>query len=323
MEHYGQDIPEFPARMIKHASKGEGKPWLAEFPETLKRCREKWGLSLGRAVDEIKGNFVGYVRLPNGDEAILKVVLPDADLAAQMEALEIYEGRGISRLIDLDRGLGAMLLERLRPGTMLADHPNRAERAEITGRILLDLHQTTLPAEHGLPHFQEWMDEAVGDIRNCLDLERSRPYLEQIPRAQAMMDTLKSPEEPQLLLHGDLHHWNILKDESRGWMAIDPGGVIGASCLDVGRFVLNATGMDDHPSKSELRKILLESIRILSDVVGESEERMFAGVFCDKITGSGWGFDRQSKEKDEESFRVLEVLVEVGEDVDDGKIAVG
>ena len=35
---------------------------------------------------------------------------------------------------------------------------------------------------------------------------------------------------PQMLLHGDLHHWNILSDADRGWMAIDPKGVIGASC---------------------------------------------------------------------------------------------
>ncbi|MFT5376667.1 MAG: streptomycin 6-kinase [Candidatus Latescibacterota bacterium] len=323
MDNYGPDIPDFPARMIKHASREDRKPWLAELPEILKGCREKWGLTLGRAVDEIKGNFVGFVMLPNGDEAILKVVLPDADLTAQMEALAIYEGRGINRLIDLDEDLGAMLLERLHPGTMLASHPNREEHPEITGRILVDLHKTPPPATHNLSHFQDWMNEAFRDIRNCSDLERSRPYLEQMPRAQGIMDTLRAPEEPQLLLHGDLHHWNILSDESRGWMAIDPGGVIGASCLDVGRFIVNAVGFDDNPSKSEMRETLLESIRILSDVLGESEERMFAGAFCDKITSSGWGFDKQSKEHDEVSLRMLQVMVEVGEDVDDGKIGVG
>ena len=58
-----------------------------------------------------------------------------------------------------------------------------------------------------------------------------------------------------------------------------------------------------------------------SDVLGEREERVFAGAFCDKITGSGWGFDRQSGENDEKSFRILQVMVEVGADVDDGKIA--
>lgn len=154
--------------------------------------------------------------------------MPHDDFTTEMEALAIYEGRGINKLIDLDRDLNAMLLERLHPGTMLSQHPDRKQRAEITGRILLDLHKTPPPAGHNLPHFQNWMHDAFGDVRSCEDLERSRPYLDQMPRAQAMMDTLMAPEEPQLLLHGELHHWNILDDETRSWMAIDPKGVIGA-----------------------------------------------------------------------------------------------
>ena len=322
LENYSPNIPDFPAPMVAYASRGDGKPWLAKLPETLKSCRKKWGLTLGRAVDEIKRNFVGYVRLPNGEEAILKVGEPDADFISQMEALTFYEGRSINKLIDFDKDLGAMLLERLRPGTMLASHPNRKERVEITGRILVDLHKTPPPATHHLPHFQDWMDEACRDIRNCTDLERARPYLEQIPRAQAILNTLKAPEEPQRLLHGDLHHWNILSDALRGWMAIDPSGVIGASCLDAGRFIGNAMDFDDNPSKSKMREILLESIRILSDALGEREERIFAGAFCDKITSSGWGFDKPHKKFDHVSQQMLQVFVEVGQDVDDGKIRV-
>jgi streptomycin 6-kinase len=320
VENYGSSIPEFPARFIKHASAGDdGKVWLEELPEILMRCRDKWDLTLGRAVDEIKGNFVGYVALPDGKEAILKVAVPHDDFTSEMEALEIYEGRGINRLLDLDRDLNAILLERLRPGKMLVEHPDRAERAEITGRILVDLHKTPPPAGHHLPHFQDWMHGAFGDIRNCKDPERARSYFEQMPRAQAIMDILREPEEPQILLHGDLHHWNIIVDETRGWMAIDPKGVIGASCLDVGRYICNATGFDD-PSRAEMREILLEAIRILSDVTGESEERMFAGAFCDKVTGSGWGLKHPPGDHDERSQQMLEVMIEVGADVDDGKI---
>lgn len=320
MENYGPDLPDFPPRMVERASRGERKPWFARLPGILEHCREQWGLTLGRVVEEDNGNFVGFARLPDGEDAILKVVLPDSDLTAQMDALEIYAGRGICRLIALDRDRGAMLLERLRPGTLLADNPDRAERAEIAGRVLVDLHETRLPAEHNLPHFQDWMDEAFRDIGHCTDPERSRPYLDQMPRAQAILDRLKAPDEPQVLLHGDLHHWNILRDGSRGWMAIDPGGVTGASCLDAGRFIGNAMDFGGVTSRREMREILLESIRILSEVIGECEERVFAGAFCDKITSAGWGLYRQSGKRHAVSVEMMRVLVEVGGDVDEAKI---
>ena len=66
MEKYGSAIPDFPDRLIKHASSDDRKERLGELPDILKGRREKWGLTLGRAVDEIKGNFVGYVTLPDG-----------------------------------------------------------------------------------------------------------------------------------------------------------------------------------------------------------------------------------------------------------------
>ena len=50
---------------------------------------------------------------------------------------------------------------------------------------------------------------------------------------------------------------------------------------------------------------------------------MFAGAFCDNITGSGWGFDKPHREYDEISQRMLQVMVEGGQDVDDGKIGIG
>jgi streptomycin 6-kinase len=50
---------------------------------------------------------------------------------------------------------------------------------------------------------------------------------------------LRLPEDPQpVLLHGDLHHFNILSSD-RGWLAIDPKGVIGPAAFDIGALLIN------------------------------------------------------------------------------------
>ncbi len=41
-----------------------------------------------------------------------------------------------------------------------------------------------------------------------------------------------------VLMHGDFHHFNILSSE-RGWLVIDPKGVIGPAGYEVGPFMLN------------------------------------------------------------------------------------
>jgi streptomycin 6-kinase len=55
---------------------------------------------------------------------------------------------------------------------------------------------------------------------------------EQIPRefvedAHAVYQELVSSQRQTMLLHGDLQHYNVLFDNKRGWVAIDPKGVVG------------------------------------------------------------------------------------------------
>ena len=211
-----------------------------------------------------------------------------------------------------------MLLERLRPGKMLDSVENAHEQSEIAARILRDLHATPPPSNHAQPHFMDWMGSAFADAKSCEDPERARGYIEQIPRVESMMGILMESNEPQILLHGDLHHWNILSDAERGWMAIDPKGVIGASCLDVGRFINNAMGFGE--TAAEKREILLEAVTVFSDVLGENEERMFAGAFCDKIMGSSWGLQQDPDEHEASSQEALKVMVEAARDMDDRRL---
>lgn len=315
------DAPPLPERFLRHAAREFGKKgaaWLEELPSILKRCCDKWGLTLGRPTAEIKVNYIAYVEMGHGAEAVLKVGVPHGDFSAEMEALAIYEGRGINRLIDCDKTLNAMLLERLRPGEMLDSVEDVREQSEIAARILCDLHAIPPPAHHTLPHFMDWMHGAFADAKTCQDPARARGYIAQIPRVESMMGILTEPDEPQILLHGDLHHWNILSDADRGWMAIDPKGVIGASCLDVGRFINNAMGFGE--TAGAKRKILLEAVAVFSAVLGENEERVFAGAFCDKIMGSSWGLKQNPDEHEASSQEALKVMVEVARDVNDRRL---
>lgn len=71
---------------------------------------------------------------------------------------------------------------------------------------------------------------------------------------------------------------------------------------------------------AEKREILLEAVTVFSDVLGENEERMFAGAFCDKIMGSSWGLQQETDEHEASSQEALKVMVEVARDVDDRRL---
>ena len=314
-----QLIPEFPDRLREFAVGyfGEdGEAWLTDLPNILTACCEKWGLTLGPIMKEIKANYVGYATMPSGEEVVLKVGVPRF-VQPEMKMLDVYNGRGINRMIDHDLDLSAMLLECFRPGHMLWHVDDTTERARIAGRIARALHETPAPQEHDFKLRSDELDRSIADASLCTDVDRARPYLDQLSRLRTMLDGMMV-NEPQILLHGDLHHFNILLDEERGWSAIDPQSRIGPSCLEYGSFVGNA-GEDD-PTREQERNTITEAIEMLSEGSGESEDRVYAGALFEYVLWSSRRLKDPPDEEEEKKLRSLEVYVEIGRGVDLEKI---
>ena len=63
--------------------------------------------------------------------------------------------------------------------------------------------------------------------------------MELFQRADALRAELLSSIDQRVVLHGDLHHFNILRCDRGGWLAIDPKGLVGDRYFDVCQFLLN------------------------------------------------------------------------------------
>lgn len=126
---------------------------------------------------------------------------------------------------------GMLLLERAMPGTSLKSYsPNREhESIEIACGVIKKLHQANIPTTHNLPHIKDWL--------TALDKDWSIPE-EYLQKARMLRDQLLQTSEPDVLLHGDLHHDNILQNGDN-WLVIDPKGVIGESAYEVAAFIRN------------------------------------------------------------------------------------
>ncbi|MGH6972965.1 MAG: aminoglycoside phosphotransferase family protein, partial [Caulobacteraceae bacterium] len=60
--------------------------------------------------------------------------------------------------------------------------------------------------------------------------------------AEGLFFDLVASQATPILLHGDLHHYNIVRDEARGWLAIDPKGVLGEPAYEAGALIRNPIG---------------------------------------------------------------------------------
>src|SRR6185436_18193533 len=116
-------------------------------------------------------------------------------------------------------------LERLDPGTPLAGMALGGDDEHATG-IMAEVISRISNPDSGLYAFASIADWGRGFDRY---LDSGDPHLprELVEEAGRLFADLCASQRGARLLHGDLQHYNVLFDDRRGWVAIDPKGVVG------------------------------------------------------------------------------------------------
>jgi streptomycin 6-kinase len=168
--------------------------------------------------------------------AMLKVLKPTSDEYNAAALLRYFDGNGAVRIYESHDN--AVLMERaggLRSLTM-ATTGGDVEAAEILAATVLKLHaprQTAKPER--LTPLNDWFSA----------LYRHQCDAAILGRCAAVARDLLGSERDIGVLHGDLHHDNVLDGGDRGWLAIDPKALLGERAYDVANLLCNPSPYRD------------------------------------------------------------------------------
>ena len=105
--------------------------------------------------------------------------------------------------------------------------------------------------------------------------------------AASVAAELCSSPAPRVLLHGDLHQFNIVAAGST-WLAIDPKGVIGVRECEIGPLLLNPLALLHAPKTSE---ILGRRLTQLCAELGLDPQRARAWAFVRAVLAVLWALE--------------------------------
>ncbi|HEX8105226.1 MAG TPA: aminoglycoside phosphotransferase family protein, partial [Solirubrobacteraceae bacterium] len=118
------------------------------------------------------------------------------------------------------------------------------------------------------------------------DLDAARPTgpLSEalLARARATLAELLRTAGTPRLLHGDLHHHNVLSAGRGRWAAIDPKGVVGDPGSDVTPLLHNPVGLPDPGALAERR------VARLAAELGMDRDRLRAWGFVGAVLSEVW-----------------------------------
>jgi streptomycin 6-kinase len=280
----GQPDHHRPALPPAFVEKNRADPaWLRALPDLLEGLAARWSLTLRPPFPEGAISYVAPATRADGTRAVLKVSRHLGETRAEIAALRLWDGDGAARLLAADPDCGALLIERVEPGTMLAAVAATDDDAAtlIAAGVLRRLWRPP-PARHGLCPLASW----------CAAYDRNRQALSAgaggfpaalFRRADAMRRELLASTGAETVLHGDLHHFNVLRARRDGWVAIDPKGLAGDRCFDVCQFLRNPRAVPPRVNRRRLDIFCTE--------LGLDRRRTREWCFVHAVLDACWDFE--------------------------------
>ena len=215
----------------------------------------------------------------NGREVYIKVLSAHSDERLAPALLNAWHDGPVVRVIEASDSVH--ILERVIPGTTLEAHYDKLGDEKclaVLGTIASALRRIAAK-NTGFP------DERV---RGKSLLIRARPASideDLWEKGRRCYSALADSQRDACVTHGDLHHDNILWDDTRGWLAIDPKGVIAELEFEMACALRNPISRVDQwaiPAKLEKR------IQLLAPTLGLCEERLLGWSFAQSVLAAAW-----------------------------------
>lgn len=248
----------------------ERAAWLSRLPEAVSSLRERWSLTLASPFvgEEVSAAWVAPARRPDGTPVVLKIGMPHMEARDEIDGLRFWDADPTVRLLDYDRDLNAMLLERCVPGTVLRSLPEPDQDVVIAG--LLRCLWRPVPAPHSFRPLSEmtasWSEETIAKGTHL------SPDAGLVREGLSLFSELAIRDPRDVLLATDLHAGNVLRAQREPWLVIDPKPFVGDPAYDATQHLFNC--------EERLRRDPLGTIRRFADLLGLEAGRVSRWMFA-------------------------------------------
>ncbi|MCC6825996.1 MAG: phosphotransferase [Acidobacteria bacterium] len=270
----------------KHVRAGlgnAGRIWLAGLENTIRALESHWHISVTEPFRSVEYNFVAPAKRDSGEDVVLKIAPPwdPVEIFSEAEFLRHCGGKHCVRLLEEERPLRAILIERLYPGRNLFQvfKGREAEMLLPAAEIIAAVSTHATGSEIEASDVDDWfagMDGFADTDFPAAYAVRALKYYREVTKGRI-----------RYYIHGDLHPENILSTRE-GFKVIDPKGAVGHVGYDIAVFLNNFAErlLDDaHPNHDAL---LDHAVQVFASRFRLHPESIRKWAFCQKVMSAWW-----------------------------------
>jgi streptomycin 6-kinase len=257
-----------------------GKIWLEQLPQQIERLKNQWDLSSLQVHEELSFNYIAFGKQNNTSNVVLKLGFPHRELLSEIEVLRMNRENDayVDFLLD-DAANGALLLERILPGFTLLNETDLNRRLGITAELIKKTTHSSKQSDFST--MLDWCKAIRTPHKNSQILQLQLFALRHIlPKYK--------PSDMTHLMHGDLHHENIIYDQnSANWRVIDPKGVLAPRGFACARYLHNHL---PH-SLNEIQTEICHRAEYFANALAVPKQDIIEVGLLDALNCAIWGHD--------------------------------
>lgn len=256
---------------------------------------EQWHLQPQGEFLHTHSSLLCHVKF-NEQDAILKIVNPDDDETHSGQILKYFNGQGAVKLLKAYKN--AFLLEHIQTDKRKMNLEQMVLKGEIeqATHILCDaIDLLHIPRETEIPKQTTPFTSRFEDMRKHLN-EGRVPHLRRKECEESLsltQELTQAYKNENTLLHGDIHHFNVLHDKNRGWLAFDPKGFYGPKPYEYASLFCNPYRHQDIVTTRHYVETLTA---IIAERSGFSKETITKFAYIHSMQCAAWSLSQPDQE---------------------------
>lgn len=248
----------FEQRIIKIYGE-KGKVWLEQLPFEIQKIANEYHLTELKTIDNLNFNYVCSA-IQQSASVILKISPNIQSISREIHCLRHLSGKGGIPVIA--SGHNWVILKKADAQVDLKNQfpKNEAQTCEVIANFIKQLQNLTIPESHSFLSVYELVTAVIANSRLSDKI---------LQKLEAIHRELRSTSSKEILLHGDLHHENVLKYQNT-WVMIDPKGIIGPPEYELATFLSNP--MPDLLNQPNIKELLKNRVDMLCSLCDFSKE---------------------------------------------------
>lgn len=289
-----EEIYRHPTKAVFSAQSEQFGPVILKIDQNIAQLRSEHRMLAGLSGDY---NCKVYAYDESAGLLLEERIIPGTVLrreASLEKRIQVFTGifRGIHFSPEVDRVSqeGEVCLGAERPAgegeaCLGADRPAGEGEACLEADRPAGEGEACLGADRPAQEGETYLDWLEGICEYCTRNDVAEELQNAAVRARGICAEMFEKYPDRLLLHGDLHHDNILARTDGSYAMIDPKGVMGPAILDLPRFILNELDTDHAcPDREHIREV----IRLLGAQTGYPEGDIGKLYFMEAVLANIW-----------------------------------